>query len=79
MYNVDIHIYSMPNGMSHLYQLNESISNFKNGWVVTFNFIQILEANSEKTDQTPRSAVSGLVLHCLPMSLKKDSRHWLIL
>ena len=33
-----------------------------------------MEANSEETDQTPRSAASGLVLHCLPMSHKKDAR-----
>ena len=34
-----------------------------------------MEANSEETNQTPRSAASGLVLHCLPMSHKKDARH----
>ena len=33
-----------------------------------------LKANSEDTDQTPRSAASDLGLHCLPMSLIKDAR-----
>ena len=41
-------------------------------------FRKILEANSKKPDQTPRSAVFGLVLHCLPMSHEKDSIHVLI-
>ena len=31
-------------------------------------------ANSGEPDQTPRFAASDLVLHCLPMSHKKDTR-----
>ena len=46
--------------------------------MVAFIFIQILiehsVANSGDPDQTLRSAVSGLGLHCLPMSHKKDAR-----
>ena len=30
-------------------------------------------ANSEDTDQTPRSAASDLGLHCLPVSQKRDA------
>ena len=40
-----------------------------------YNFFQILKvANSDEPDQTPRSVSSDLVLHCLPMSCKKDTR-----
>ena len=46
--------------------------------MAVFVFIQILIEYSVKKsgdpDQTPRSAASGLVLHCLPMSHKKDAR-----
>ena len=31
-------------------------------------------ANSGEPDQTPRFAASDMVLHCLPMSHKKDAR-----
>ena len=31
-------------------------------------------ANSGEPDQTPQNAASDLVLHCLPMSHKKDAR-----
>ena len=34
----------------------------------------ILQANSAEPDQTPRSAASDMVLHCLSMSHKKDAR-----
>ena len=37
------------------------------------NFNRTYE-NSEYLDQTPHYAVSDLVLHCLPMSIKKDTR-----
>ena len=38
---------------------------------IFFQFqLKILKANSEDPDQTPRD----LVLHCLPMSLKKKAR-----
>ena len=44
--------------------------------MVFSHFIQnLLQANSGEPDQTPRSAASNLVLHCLSMSLKKDA--WL--
>ena len=32
----------------------------------------ILQAKSRDPDQAPRSVASGLGLHCLPMSHKKD-------
>ena len=38
-------------------------------------FKDFLYANSGKPDQMPRFAASDLVLHCLPMSHKKDARH----
>ena len=38
--------------------------------------IPVLNANSEDLDQTPRSAVSDLGLHCLLMSLLLDARHY---
>ena len=38
------------------------------------NFINILQANSGDPDQTLCPAASDLVLHCLPMSHKKDAR-----
>ena len=45
--------------------------------MVVFNFIQIVIKSyvSKKLspDQTPHSAASGLGLHCLPMSHKKDA------
>ena len=34
---------------------------------------KLLFANSGEPDQTPRFAASDLVLHCLPMSDKKDA------
>ena len=46
--------------------------------MVFFIFIQFLKitsvCKSGESDQTPRFAKSGLVLHCLPMSHKKDAR-----
>ena len=68
----------MPNGFSHLYQLDEFISNFRVlGWYfsVLFKFKKkLLFANSGEPDQTPRFVASDLVLHYLPMSHKKDAR-----
>ena len=49
----------------------------KGCWVVVFIFIQILREHSVNRgdpDQTPRSVESDLVLHCLPMSNKKEAR-----
>ena len=60
----------MPNGISHLYQLDRSISSLR-----VFIFIQILIEHSVskqwRPDQTPRSAASDLGLCCLRMSHKK--------
>ena len=45
--------------------------------MVFFIFIQILKepfvCKQWRPDQTPRFAASDLVLHCLPMSHKKDA------
>ena len=67
----------MPNGISDSHQLDESISKGSLGSKFQFhsNFkTYILLANSAEPDQTPRSVISDLVLHCLPMSYKKDVR-----
>ena len=44
----------------------------------SFNFVQFLkvylQANSALSDQIPHSAASDLVLHCLSMSHKIDTR-----
>ena len=37
--------------------------------------LKIAVANSVDPDQTPRSAVSDLGLHCLQMSFLRDTRH----
>ena len=37
--------------------------------------IDVFNANSVDPDQTPRSAVSDLCLHCLPISLLRDAKH----
>ena len=46
--------------------------------MVFFFFIKIFKkllfANSGEPDQTPHFAVFDLVLHCLPMSHKRDAR-----
>ena len=59
----------LPSGLSHPYQLDESISNFRCVWC-TFSFLFYLRkifllANSEDPDQTPHSVASDLGLHCL--------------
>ena len=69
-----LHYFSpfMPNGLSHLYQLDEFISNFRFvEWYFSFVFKflkKLLFANGGEPYQTPRFAASGLVLHCLLMS-----------
>ena len=69
-----------PSGISHCYmfQLEQSISALSDVWwyvTLLFKFqYNILKANSGYPDQTPRSAASGLGLHCLPMFHKKDAR-----
>ena len=66
-----------PNGISHCYQLEQSIS-VKGGWVVFFIFIQILKETSVnkpgEPDQTLHFAASDLVLQCLRTSHEKDAR-----
>ena len=37
-----------------------------------------MQANSDDPDHTPRSAASGLGLHCLSMIYKKDARFILV-
>ena len=47
------------------------------GWYFSFLFqfyYNILYANSGYHDQPPHFAASGLCLHCLPMSYKKNAR-----
>ena len=39
-----------------------------------FHYYSNFKRNSGELDQTPRSAASDLVLHCWPMSHKKDAR-----
>ena len=59
-------ILGLLGGIFHFY------SNFKR------NLIML--ANSREPDQTPHFAVFDLVLHCLPMSHKKDARLiWVII
>ena len=69
----------LPSGPVHPYQLDESISNFRDVWCTFFIFFFYFEkifllANREDPDQTPHSAASDLGLHCLPMSQKWDAR-----
>ena len=54
-----------------MYQLDKSISNFSFLFKIQkkLQFAQIGEP-----DQMPHFAASDLVLHCLPMSHKKDAR-----
>ena len=66
----------LPSGPIHPYQLDKSISNFKDV-CATFSFLFYFEkifllANSEDLDQMPCSenAASDLGLHCLPRSQK---------
>ena len=37
--------------------------------------IPLFNVNSVDSDQTPHSAASDLGLHCLPMSILRDTRH----
>ena len=64
----------MPNGLSHLYHLDESILIFR-GMRSNCSFLdEIFKANRIAPDGTPRLAASDLGLFCLPMSHKKDAR-----
>ena len=68
----------MLNVFSHPYQLDESISNFRVvGWYFSFLFNHLkisLFAKSREPGQTPPFVASDLVLHCLSMSHKSDTR-----
>ena len=77
----------LPNGLSHSYQLDESICHLRGVWYTFFIFILFLieipvskhcwlwsDAAFCGVDQTPRSAASDLGLHCLLMSQKWDAR-----
>ena len=46
--------------------------------LLCFVEISALNANSVATDQTPRSMVSDLDLHCLPVSIVWDAKHKLV-
>ena len=64
-----------PHGISHCYQLDQSIYVLRVFLMVIFYiFIQISKANSGDPGQTPHSVVSDLDLHCLPMPHKKNTR-----
>ena len=65
---------NMPGGLFHPYQLDESISKFRGVWC-TFIHVEILQANSVDSDQTPRPVASDLGLHCLPRSQTWDAGH----
>ena len=69
----------MPYGISSCYQLDQSISVLRVvrwyfSFLITF-LLDILLASRGEPDQTARSAGSGLVLYCLPMSHKNYARH----
>ena len=67
----------MPNAFSHLYQLDEFISNFRVvGWCFSFsNFKRNFCLQTvENLIRHHIFAASDLVLHCLPVSHKKDDR-----
>ena len=65
----------MPNGMSRNDQLEKSISNLRVVWnkfTILFQFLKdVLEANREEPDQTPRSEASDLVLHFFRCPIKR--------
>ena len=58
----------MPNGFSHLYHLDQSISVLKVVGCI-FQFY-----SNFKSTFCKQTAVPDLVIHCLPMSHKKDAR-----
>ena len=70
----------MPNGISHRYQLEQSISVLRDvrwyfSFYSSFNRKKIMQANSKDPDQPPHSVAPDLGLHYLPMSHIKDARH----
>ena len=60
-----------PNGISHCYHLDQSIFILR---VVFYIFMEHSVCKQWRGDQMPHSAASGLGLHCLPMSHKKEAR-----
>ena len=67
----------MLNVCPHPYQLDESISSFRVAGCY-FSFLlkfykKLLQANSGEPDHTLHFAPSDLVLHCFPMSHKKNA------
>ena len=69
----------MPNGLSYIQSSDWSISNIRGVWLILllpcFIEIPVSNAKSIDPDQTPRSSVSDLDLHCLLMSLLWDAWH----
>ena len=68
----------MPKGIFYLHSSDRSIFNIRGIWAVLlisyFIEIPVFNANNVDADQTPRSAVSDLGLHCLPIPLLWDAR-----
>ena len=68
----------MPNVLSHPYQLDESISNFRVvGWYFSFYSFKRHFCSEQwitLSDAEPSFAASALVLHCLQIPHKKDTR-----
>ena len=66
---------SMLNGISHPYELDESISNLRllgSKFQFLSNFKSTFRKQTAEPDQTLRFAASDLALHCLTLSHKKD-------
>ena len=67
----------MPSRLFYHHSLDMSILYIRGVWLVLllscFAEISKLNANGVDPDQTPRSAASGLDLHCLPMPLLRDT------
>ena len=65
----------MHNVLSHPYQLDESISNFRvvGWWYFSFLFIFLKRNFCKQTVENliRRHVLSDLMLHCLPMSQKR--------
>ena len=71
----------MPSGFFYFNSLDKFISYTMGVWlvfiiVILSCFVELSELNSNSvdSDQTPRSAASGLGLNCLPVSLLWDAR-----
>ena len=69
----------MLNGISHRYQLEQSISVLRDvRWFFSFYSSfnrKLCKQTVGDPDQTPHSVASDLGLHYLPMSNKKDAWH----